>query len=91
MRPCGGRRDPPARGTGQQSLPYEEGLGDLLDGLPLLPHRDGQRGEPDRAAAEQLEQGVEDTAVEAVETAGVDLVDLQGGRGDVARDRRRRP
>src|SRR5690242_17003603 len=86
MGPCGRGRHPAARCTGEQSLPYEEGLGDLLDGLALLPHRDRERGQTDRAAAEQLEQGLQDTAVEPVEAAGVDLVDLERGRGDLARD-----
>jgi hypothetical protein len=77
MRPRGGGGDASARGAGQQPLPYEEGLGDLLDGLALLPHGDRERGQADRAAAEQLEQRFEDTAVEPVEAAPVDLVDLE--------------
>lgn len=86
MRPRGRGGDASARGTGQQSLPYEEGFGDLLDGLALLPHGDGERGQADRSPAEQLEQRFEDTAVEPVEAAAVDLVDLEGGSGDVLGD-----
>ena len=91
MGPCRRCGDPAARGTGEQPLPYEEGLGDLLDGLALLPHRDGERGQADRSAAEELEQGLEHPPVEPVEAAGVDLVDRQGRLGDLPGDRRRRP
>lgn len=73
-------------GAGQQTFAYEEGLGDLFHGLALLPHRDRERGEADRPAAEQLEQGLQDTAVEPVETAAVDLVHLEGRPGDVPGD-----
>ncbi|GAA3155408.1 hypothetical protein GCM10017687_86770 [Streptomyces echinatus] len=86
MRPCRGRGHPAARGTGEQALPDQERLGDLLHGLPLLPHRDGEGGQADRSAAEQLQQRLQDRAVEAVEAAGVDLVDGEGGGRDLAGD-----
>ena len=38
-----GRGHPAPRGTGQEALAHQERLGDLLDGLALLAHRDGQR------------------------------------------------
>lgn len=87
MRPGSGGRDPAARRPGQQSFPYEEGLGDLLDGLPLLPHGDRQGGQADRAAAEELQQRAEDGTVQPIESAGVNLVHLEGGRGDLPVDR----
>ncbi|CAM5230159.1 hypothetical protein SVIOM74S_07045 [Streptomyces violarus] len=37
MRPCGGGGDPAARSAGQESLPDQEGLGDLFHGLALPP------------------------------------------------------
>src|SRR6478736_5205696 len=45
----------------------EEGLVDVLDGLGLLPHADGQRREPDRSAPEALADGGEDGPVDLVE------------------------
>lgn len=65
-----GRRggDAAARSPGQQSFPYEKRLGDLLDGLPLLPDRDRQRGQAHRAAAEELQQGAEDGTVQPIES-----------------------
>lgn len=86
MGPCGRSGDPSARGAREQALADEEGFGDLLDGLALLPHRDGERGQADRPAAEQLEQGLQDSAVQPVEAARVDLVDLERGGRDVAGD-----
>lgn len=86
MCPCGGSGDPSAGRAGEETLADEEGFGHLLDGLALLPHRDREGGQADRAAAEELEQGLQDSAVEAVEATGVDLVDLERCRGDVACD-----
>ena len=44
--PPGGRGgDPAARRAGQQPDAHQERLGDLLDRLPLLAHRDRQRGD----------------------------------------------
>ena len=50
MGPGGGGRDPAAGRAGEQALADEEGFGDLLHGLTLLPHRDGERGQSDRSA-----------------------------------------
>src|SRR3954447_20492755 len=49
-----GRRggDPATGRAGQQPRADEERLGDRLDGLGLLGHRDRQGGQPHRAAAE---------------------------------------
>ncbi len=71
-RPRGVRASSPSR--------TRKGFGDLLHGLPLLPHRDGERGQADRSAAEQLQQGFQDGAVEPVEAARVDLVHREGRR-----------
>lgn len=86
MRPCGRSGHAPAWGAGEQALPYEEGFGDLFHCLTLLPHGYGERGQADRSAAEQLEQGLQHAPVEAVQAPGVDLVDGEGGRGDLLGD-----
>lgn len=86
MSPGGRGGDASAGCTGQQPLAYEEGFGHLLDGLPLLPHGHGERGEADGPAAEELEEGFEDTTVEAVEAAAVHFVHREGGPGDVLVD-----
>src|SRR3954447_5962256 len=83
MAPCGCSGDPASGGAGQQPCPDEERLGDGLDRLGLLGHRDRQRGQPYRAAAEPTEQRVEDRPVEPVEAELVDLVDLQRGARDL--------
>ena len=57
---------------------HQEGLRDLLDGLALLPHRDGQGGDAHRPAAEAAAQHVEHRPVEPVEAGLVDLVELEG-------------
>src|SRR5690606_34296680 len=54
-----------------------EGLGHLLDGLALLADSDGQRADTDRSSAEAPAQDVEHSGVQTVETALVDLVELQ--------------
>ncbi len=86
MSPCRGGRDPAPGSTGEQPLPYQERLGDLLHGLALLADGDGEGGQPDGTAAEQLEQGFEHGPVEPVEPAPVHLVHLQGGTGHLAVD-----
>ncbi len=47
----------PARGSGEQAGPDEKRLTHLLDGVGLLTHRDGERGQADRPAAEGSDQG----------------------------------
>src|SRR3954447_14645992 len=84
MAPRGRRRDPAARRAGEQTRPDEEGLGDGLEGLRPLRDSPRQCGEPHRAATEAAQQGVEDCAIEPIETDLVDLVDLQCRPGDVA-------
>ncbi len=86
MRPGRGRRHPSPRGTGEQTLPDQEGLGHLLHGLTLLPHRDGERGQADRAAAEQFQQRLQHRAVQPVQAPGVHLVHREGRGGDVLGD-----
>src|SRR5882757_5914901 len=86
MCPCRRCRHPATGSTGEQSLPYEERLGDLLHGLTLLPHRDRECGQADRTAAEELEQGFEHSTVQAVEAARIHLVHGESRRGDVLRD-----
>ena len=86
MLPGGGGGDPAARRPGQEALPDQERLGDLLDGLALLTDRDRQRGEADRAAAEPPAQRVEHGPVEPVEAELVDLVELERGVRDLEGD-----
>ena len=67
--------DPAARRTGQESQSYEEGLGELLDGLSLLTDGHRKRRDPDRPAAEAAAQCIEHGTVESVEAELVDLVE----------------
>src|ERR1700733_6878988 len=78
--------DPAARRPGEQAVPDQERLGDRLDGLRLLPYRDGEGGQANRAAAEPPDQGVEHSPVEAVEAELVHLVQLERGPGELPGD-----
>jgi hypothetical protein len=78
-RPC-------PRGTGEEADPDQERLGDLLHGLPLLPHGDGQGGDADGSAPEVPAQHLDDGAVEGVEPQLVDLVQLEAAAGHVVGD-----
>jgi hypothetical protein len=80
--PGAGGGDPAAGGAREQALLDEERLDDVLDGVDLLPHRDGEGGQPDGAAGEGGAQRLEDAVVEAVEAALVDLEQVEGGAGD---------
>jgi len=81
--PRGAGRDATSRRTGEEAVAHQEGLGDLLHGLALLPHGDRERGDADRAAAEAAAQGVEHRPVEPVETQRVHLVEVERTMGDV--------
>jgi hypothetical protein len=59
-------RYPAPRGAHDQALPNQEGLGDGLHGVGLLPHGDGEVADPDRPSTEPTAQRVEHGAVEAV-------------------------
>ena len=61
-------------------------LVDVLDRLGLLAERDGERREPDRAAAEPLDHAAQELAVEALEPDRVDLEQRQRLLGDRGRD-----
>ena len=80
--PGGRRRHAAARGARDQAGAHEERLGDLLDGLGLLPDGDGERGQAHRPAAEPRDERLEHRPVEPVETELVDVVDRQRGAGD---------
>jgi hypothetical protein len=73
----------------QVALLDEEGLVDLLQRLGLLADGDGDRAHADRAAAVVLGHDAQHPLVHLVEAGGVDLEELEAGRGHVAGDRRR--
>ncbi len=83
MLPGRRRGHPAARRAGDQARPHQEGLGDDLDGLGLLPHRDGQRRQADRAAAEAAHERAKHRQVEPVQPALVHLVQFQRRPGAV--------
>ena len=87
------RRHPAARRAHEQALLDEERLVHVLDRLGLLADADGQRRQPDRAAAELLAQRGEDGPVDLVEPALVDAEQRPARRGPSARRwcRRRAP
>ena len=78
-------RGAPARRALDQSALEQVGLVDVLDRVLLLPDRDRERRQADRAAAEALADRAQDLAVEAVEALVVDLEQVERRR------RRRRP
>ena len=71
------RGRPPARRALDQAALEQVGLVDVLDRVLLLAHRDRERREPDRAAAELLADRAQDLAVEAVEARVVDLEQVE--------------
>src|SRR5437762_6824565 len=76
------RRGHTAPGRALEEAALEQvGLVDVLDGVLFLPHRDRQRGQADRAAAEFLADRGQDLAVEAVQAEVVDLELAQRGVG----------
>ena len=77
-RGCGG--DAPARSALQQALAEQVGLDDVFDRVLGLADGGRQRGEPDRSAAELLADRLQQHAVEAVETLGVDLEEVRAPR-----------
>ena len=76
------RRDDPAPGRPvEEADAHEEGLVDALDRVLFLVDGRGDRADADRAAAEVLDDGREDLAVDVVEAEGVDLHHVQGPLG----------
>src|ERR1700689_714108 len=73
------RRGPTARGALDQSLLQQIWLIHILDRVLPPPHRDRQRGQPDRPAGELRADRVQDLAVQAVQSTLVDLQHLQRG------------
>ena len=85
-----GRAAAPRRALDEAAL-QQVGLVDVLERVLLLLHRDRERGQPDRAAAEALADRRQDLAVQPVQARVVDLEQVQrrvGGRP--RRSRRRR-
>src|SRR4051812_21879760 len=78
MPPGAGCRDASARRAGQEPQAYEEGFGELLDGLALLADGDCERRRADGSPTEAAAQRVEHGPVEPVESELVDLVEGQG-------------
>src|ERR1700761_7347185 len=67
------REHPPARGTFEQALLKQVGLEHVLDRIRLLADGDRKGRKADRSAAEFGRDGVEESAVGAVEAGLVDL------------------
>ena len=86
---------PPGRGASarralDQTLLEQIRLVDVLDRVLLLSHRDGERRETDRTAAELLADRPQDLAVEPVQPGAVDLERVERlGRPLLASRRRR--
>src|SRR6478735_7387594 len=66
-----------ARRALDETLLEQVGLVDVLDGVLLLPHRDGKGRQADGSAGELLADGAEQLAVERVEAGLVDAQHLQ--------------
>ena len=81
MREGGVGRDPPSRGALEEALLEQIGLVDVLDRVRLLSHRDRQRAEADRAAAELGADRAQDLAVQPVEPGRVHLEHVEGVGG----------
>jgi len=65
--------DPSSRRALQEAELEQVRLVDVLDRLGLLAERDGERRQPDRAAAEALDHAAQELTVEALEPDFVDL------------------
>ena len=85
------RRHPAARGALQEALLQQVGLVEVLERAAILADRGGERLDPRRAAAVDLDQGREDPPVELVEAEVVDLEQRQRLARDRAIDRGRAP
>ena len=81
-----GGDDPAADGPVEEADAHEEGLVDALDRVLVLVDGRGDRPDADRAAAEVLDDGREDLAVDVVEAEDVDLHHVQGPLGFLDRD-----
>ena len=78
--------DAPARRPLQEAELEQVRLVDVLDRVRLLAERHRERREPDRAAAELLDDRAQQLAVEPLEAGLVDLEQLERLLGDLARD-----
>src|SRR5206468_6017969 len=81
------RRDAPLRRAREEALLDEEGLVDVLNRVALLADGRGERVDPDRPAAELVDDGEEEGAVHLIEPR---LVDVEQGER-IARDGPRDP
>ena len=79
--PFGG--DSATWGTHEESQANQEGFGDLLDRLRLLPHADGKGRQPHRATVELAADGLQDGTVQTIQAQLVNLVEVQGGSSDL--------
>ena len=85
------RRDDPAPDRPvEEADAHEKGLVDALDRVLFFVDGRGDRADADRPAAEVLDDGREDLAVDVVEAEGVDLHHVQGPLGLLGRDDCRR-
>ena len=75
-----------ARRPLEQAALEQVGLVDVLDRVRLLADRDGERREPDGAAAEVRADGREDLAVQAIQALVVDLEEVERGARGVGVD-----
>ena len=78
MLPPGSRRDATARSAHQQAQTDQERLCDRLDRLRFLADRHSEGAQADRTPAEAIDDRLQDRAVDAIQTDGIDLVQLQG-------------
>ena len=76
----------PARRALEEAELEQVRLVDVLDRLRLLAERDGERREPDRPAAELLDDAAQELAVEPLEAGAVDLEQRERLLGDLRRD-----
>src|SRR5918999_3757628 len=78
---------PSTRRPAEEPQLEEIWLHDVLDGVGLLPHGGREGREPYRAAAELVDERLEDRVIQPVQAPIVHLEDLQTRRGDLERDR----
>ena len=78
---CPGQRRcrTPSWGADHEAFAHQERLSDGLNGLRLLPDRDGQGAQADGATTEAATQGLQHGAIQPVKAAVVDVE--QGQRG----------
>ena len=82
MTPGGSSRNSAALGAHQEALPNQKRLGNLLNGFPLLSHRDSQRGQTHRATPESAAYRIEYGAIQPIQTQLVHLIEFQRVLGE---------